>query len=94
MSPATQSKFAKVRSISSNAAIITHRSEKPHRCEIILHPMLIENLRQIITLGDNYLWKLDRERVLEGKLIINRDDNDTWKVTGTAIAVKATKSIK
>ena len=43
---------------------------------------------------DKYLWKLDRERIIEGKLIINRDEDNTWKVTGTAMGVKTSKSIK
>jgi hypothetical protein len=41
-----------------------------------------------------YLWKLDREQIIEGKLLIDRWDNNTWKVTGTAMAVTNTKLIK
>jgi hypothetical protein len=44
--------------------------------------------------NDKYLWKLDREQIIEGKLLIDRRDNNTWKVTGTAMAVITTKSIK
>ena len=94
MSPATQSKFAKVEIHILERGYNYASKREASQMRNNTSPDAYRKFATNNNASDNYLWKLDRERVLEGKLIINRDDNDTWKVTGTAIAVKATKSIK
>jgi hypothetical protein len=93
LSPVTQSKFAKVEvhilERGYNYAS-KHEAERMRNTSPDAYRKFANNNNS----RDNYLWKLDRERVLEGKLIITREDNNTWKVTGTAIAAKTTKSIK
>jgi hypothetical protein len=92
MSPVTQSKVAKVE---------IHILERGYNCASkraaeqmrTTSPATYRKFARNNNARDKYLWKLDRERIVEGKLMIERDDNNTWKVTGTAMGVKTTKSI-